>query len=224
MAVIKTRRFATENNLALGALGRGDLAKAHDVFARWARSPHVVARTLARHNLGWTMMLEGHVQEAATILEDAAEHYSKALIRIGMLPTTRIDIALCHALLGKLETAESWYAQSDAPVKAPPRPSLPGMRAIVRAVIDCRSDRAAEAAVALEHAWGEHEAMLTGETLRMMRVLRAFAAASADGPRSQGLVERVLADMRPRYAGELAFLGGTWPQMAAFLSSHRLDT
>jgi Tetratricopeptide repeat len=224
MAVIATRRFATENNLALSALGRGELAKAHEVFSRWARTPHVLARAVARHNLGWTSMLEGQLEEAVAILEDAEEHYPKALVRIGMLPTTRIDIALCHALLGKLDAAERWYEKSEAPVKAPPRPSTPGMRAIVRAVIDCRKSRAGEAAVALEQAWTEHESVLTGETLRMMRVLRAFACALADGPRSQGLVERVLADMRPRYAGELGFLGGTWPEMAAFLASHRLDT
>jgi hypothetical protein len=64
MAVIKTRRFATENNLALGALGRGDLAKAHD--APW-------------RVITWLNDDAGRSRpEAATILGVAAEHDSKA--------------------------------------------------------------------------------------------------------------------------------------------------
>src|SRR5262249_40438480 len=61
------RRFAPENNLALGALGRGELAKAHEVFVRWAPSGHPTISALARHNLGWTLMLEGRVDDAALI-------------------------------------------------------------------------------------------------------------------------------------------------------------
>lgn len=221
-ALARMRRFATENNLALGALGRGELAKAHEVFARWAPSRVVTISALARHNLGWTLMLEGRLEEATRILEDVAKYYLRALIQIAMLPTTRLDTALCHALLGKLDVAEAWFAKSEVPVKVPPRPSFPGMRALVRAAIDCRKGHVVEAMVLLEHAWTEHEATMTGETLRLMRVLRAFACAAADGPRNQGLVERVLGDMKPRYEGEFAFLGATWPEMAAFLAAHHL--
>lgn len=96
------------------------------------------------------------------------------------------------------------------------------MLAMLRAVIDCRRGRAAEATVLLEHAWTEYEATMTAETLRMMRVLRAFAHAAAEGPRNQGLVERVLGDMKPRYEREFAFLGATWPEMATFLSAQHL--
>jgi hypothetical protein len=220
--VSRMNRFSTENNLALRALGRGELATAQEVFIRWASSPVTAISALARHNLGWTLMLEGRVEEAARLLEDTAEHHRRALLRISTLPTTLLDTALCHALLGNLDLAESWYAKAEQPVKAPPRPALPGTRALVRAVIDCRKGRAAEASVSLEHAWTEHETVMTGETLRMMRVVRAFACAAADGPRNQGLVERVLGDMKPRYEHELAFLGGTWPEMAAFLAAHQL--
>jgi hypothetical protein len=137
-----------------------------------------------------------------------------------MLPTTRIDIALCYAVLGKLETAESC---SRTPLSKHRRARRAGMRAIVRAVIDCRSDRAAEAAVALEHAWGEHEAMLTGRDPSHDARASCIRGCQWRSSAQPGLVERLLADMRPRYAGELTFLGGTWPQMAAFFSSHRLD-
>jgi len=223
IGTVRMRRFAIDNNLALGALGRGQLAYARDVFARWAASGHLLIGALARHNLGWTLILEGRLDEAAKILEDAAEHHGRYLRRIAMLPTTRVDVALCHVLLGNLELAEAWCVKSAEPVKGPPSPSFPGLLALVRALIDCRSGRAAEATVALEHAWAEHEAALTGGTLRIMRVVRAFACAASEGPRSQGVVERVLGDMRPRYERELAFVGGTWPEMAAFLAAHQLD-
>jgi hypothetical protein len=216
------RRFATDNNLALGALGRGELAKAHEAFVRWALSRYTTIRAIARHNLGWTLMVEGHVSDAATILEDAATHYQPALTRQAMLPTTRLDVALCHALLGDFEKAEAWYAMAQEPVKASPNPSFGGGTALVRSVIDCRNGRASEAAVALEHAWEEHETTLIGGTLRLMRVVRAFACAAADGPRSQGIVERVLGDTKPRYEREFSFLGDTWPEMAAFLVAHGL--
>jgi hypothetical protein len=85
-----------------------------------------------------------------------------------------------------------------------------------------RKGRAAEATVSLEHAWTEHEATMTGEILRLMRVLRGFARAAAQGPRNQGVVERVLGDMKPRYEREFAFLGATWPEMAAFLAAQHL--
>lgn len=140
-----------------------------------------------------------------------------------MLPTTRADLALCYALLGKLDDAETWCAKAQEPMKGGALPTFPAMLAIVRAVIDCRRGRAAEAMASLEDTWAQHEATMTGELLRMMRVLRAFACAAADGPRNQGRVERVLGDMKPRYERELAFLGGAWPEMAAFLSAHDLD-
>jgi hypothetical protein len=222
LSLARFRRFATENNLALGALGRGELAKAHGVFVRWAPNGHAGISALARHNFGWTLILEARLRDAMTILEDAAKHYERPLSRIGMLPTTRVDTALCHALLGELELAQTWCAKSEEPVKGPPRPSYPGILAFTRAVIDCRRGRAAEAMVSLEHAWTEHEATMTGETLRMMRVVRAFACAAADGPRNQGLVERVLSDMKPRYQREFAFLGDSWPEMATFLAAHQL--
>lgn len=223
IGLAKMRRYATENNLALGALGRGELAKAHDVFTRWAPNTYDTIGATARHNLGWTLMLEGRVEEAVTIFEDAAEHHQRALSRLGLLPTTRVDAALCHALLGKLDLADRWCAKAEEPVKGPPRPMFPGMLALVRAVIDCRRGRATEAMVSLEHAWTEHEATMSGDTLRMMRVVRAFACAAVDGPRNQGLVERVLGDTKPRYEREFAFLGDSWPEMAAFLAAHRLE-
>jgi hypothetical protein len=108
-------------------------------------------------------------------------------------------------------------------VKCVPGPSFHGMLALTRSIIECRRGNAEAARVTIEQAWTEQEANMTGASLRLMRVMRAFACAAVEAPRNQGLVERLLVDLRPRYPGELAFLGGRWPEMAAFLAAHELD-
>ena len=222
LAIVDFQRCGIEFHAALGAVGRGELAKARDVFTRWAPNRFGWISASARHNLGATLLLEGRLEEAVQILEDAAATYKLSLTHVGLLPTTRLDVALCHALLGNLDLAEAWATRAAEPVTSTPRTSFPGAMALVRGIVACRRGHPGEAMVALEHAWAEHETMLTGETLRMIRVVRAHACAASDGPRNQGLVERVLGDVRPRYAHEFAFLGGAWPDMAAFLETHRL--
>lgn len=220
----RARRFNNEANAALAALGRGELAKARDTFVRWSKSRNPVLSGMARHNLSWTLMLEGRLEEALTLIEDTATYYARGLASHGMLSTTRVDAGLYNALLGKLDAAASWLEKAREPLAASPRPTFPGMLAILEAVIACRTDRADEAVVVLERALAEHEAAMTGELLRLIRVTRAFALAASGSPRSQGMVEQVLGDMRPRYAGELTYLGTAWPEMAMFLAAHRLDT
>jgi hypothetical protein len=222
VARVRVRRFVGETTLALEAMRRGELAKANDMFARWTTSTLPWVAALARHNLGWILILQGRLEEAATLLEDTAEHHQRGLTRLSLLPTTRLDTGLCHALLGHIELGETWHERATEPVKAPTYSTFPGMLALLRAVIDCRRGRAAEAAVTLENAWTENEAAMTGDTLRIIRVVRAFACAGVDAPRNQGLVERVLGDTKPRYLGEFDFLGTAWPEMTAFLAAHHL--
>ena len=57
-----------------------------------------------------------------------------------------------------------------------------------------------------------------GETLRPLRVIRAFAIAST-GPRNAGMADASLALSRPAYPGEYDFLGKAWPEMQTFLAS-----
>jgi len=60
---------------------------------------------------------------------------------------------------------------------------------------------------------------MTGEALRPLRIVRAFAIAAA-GPRDHGRADAVLAAARPAYPGEYEFVGKVWPEMASFLASH----
>jgi hypothetical protein len=221
--MVTWRRFAAANTVAIGALGRGDHATARAAFTRWASSRNLVIRGVARHNLGWTLILEGRLEEAARLLEDTAEHLTRALVRAELLPTTRVDAALCHALLGDLDRAEVWCAAAQQPVKCAPGLSFHGMLALTRSILECRRGNAEVARVTIEHAWTEQEANMSGASLRLLRVMRAFACAAVEAPRNQGIVERLLVDLKPRYPGELAFLGNRWPEMATFLAAHELD-
>ncbi|MBP6837734.1 MAG: tetratricopeptide repeat protein [Kofleriaceae bacterium] len=221
LVLARSRRFGADNSAAISALGQGRYDEARTVFTRWAgRGPGTVAAN-ARHNLGWTLLLEGRVGDAVTVLEDAARHHQHALRALSLLPTTRIDAALCHALLGQLEPAEAWIAMARDPAAGIRVASFAGMMALTQAVLTCRRGHAAQAAAGLAQARAEHEPTMTGDTLRMMRVVHAFCAG-ADSPREQGVVEQILGDLRPRHPREFAFLGGAWPDMHAFLAAHGL--
>jgi hypothetical protein len=216
------RRFVADNSEGIAALARGDLKAARDIFWRWAEGTKLPrASALARHNLGWTLMRQGELQHAIDVLIDNEQRNSGALRAIGMSPTSAVDLALDHALLGDLPAAEKWLAEAAQRSQQLKPPSFAAMQAFTRAVIDCRAERCAEAARMLDERWPEYEAALTGETLRPLRIVRAFAISAA-GPRNAGVAETVIAAARPAYPTEYDFLGKAWPEMASFLASHDL--
>jgi tetratricopeptide (TPR) repeat protein len=216
----QARRFVDENAQGIAALARGELKIARDIFWRWAEVTKLSqVSALARHNLGWTLMRQGELQQAIDVLTDNDDRNQAALKAVGMYATSAVDLALDYGLLGDLDAAEKWMAEVER--RDLSRPQLPAMKAFTRAVLDCRTGRCSDAARMLEERWPEYEATLTGETLRPMRVVRAFAIAG-QGPRSAGLAETAIATARPAYPGEYAFLGVAWPEMERFLASHRL--
>lgn len=218
------RRSQAEINEALARLARGELAYARDVFSGIAeRTSLPIVSAVARHNLAWTLMRQGELQRAIDVLAGNEEHHGKELTRIAMHPTSAVDLALDHALVGHLDEAEAWMAKATQREAAGTIPSYRAMKAFSQAVIDCRQGRAAEAARQLDDKWSEYEATATGSEMRPLRVVRAFAHAAA-GPRNAGVVETMLAGIRPAFTGELDFLGVAWPEMAAFLASHQLTT
>jgi hypothetical protein len=219
----RQRRFVVDIDRGITALVRGDLNEAHDVFQDWAEQATLAPMAaLARHNLAWTVMRQGDIQHSANLSTHNRAHHKAALRRIGMLAICNVDIALCEALLGRLDTAETELADVDNHEAIRTPGTLPAMKAMVRAVIDCRSGRGEDAARVLQEHWSEYEGALTGETLRPIRIVRAFAIA-ASGPRNAGQAETLLSSARPAYPGEYAFLGVAWPEMASFLAAHQLD-
>jgi hypothetical protein len=220
--VRQIRRFTRDNNEAVAMLARGELQRAYDVFWRWAERARVpYASALARHNVACTLVRQGKLQHAIDVYTHNEQLFGRALISAALHPTSAADLALAHALAGNVAEAETWLARADERAEQPRQPAFPIIRVYARAVIDCRSGRAADAARELDNRWGELEVVLTGSNVRPIRVVRAFAHA-AIGPRNAGVVEQVLTGMRPAYAGEFRYLGVAWPEMHQFLEAHGL--
>lgn len=217
------RKFIEDNNEAIAALTRGDLKAADEIYWYWAENSKLPAMTaLASHNLAWTLMRECELKQAIEIAADNDKNHRSALRAVGLFPTSAVDLALYHGLLGDLDGADKWFAEAEARAKELTTPTLPAMLGFARAVVDCRSGRADEAARMLEESWSEYEGVLMGETMRPLRVVRAFAIAATD-PRNAGVAASLLDTARAAYPGEYAFLGARWPEMAAFLAAHQLD-
>lgn len=221
--VREMRRFRVENNAAAVMLAKGELERARGVFQTWVdRGMGPVPASVARRNLGWTLMRMGKLRDALGVLEDSEAQQGQGIRSVDMYATTALDLTLLHALLGDVSAAESWMAKVAGREPAGPQPWYLGVKAFARAVLDCRAGRTEEAARVLDDRWAELEAVLTGEILRPLRVVRAFAHAGA-GPRGAGIPEMQLANTRPAYPGEYDFLGVDWPEMATFLAAQRLS-
>ncbi len=217
------RRFAAENNAAIAMLVRGEHQRAHAVFWAWAertRMPYVNA--VARYNVATVLVHRGELEHAIETYIDSEVHFEKALKRAALYRTSAVEIAYAYALLGNTDKATEWLKHADDRKNAhPTMPSFVAQNVSARALLECRSGRPAEAARLLDDSWNECEALLAGASLRSLRVIRAFAQATAD-VRNAGVAERTLSDMRPAYDGEFDFLGVAWPEMAAFLAAHQL--
>lgn len=216
------RRQHAAHDKGIEALARGELEIARQTFwqcAETTRSPMLAA--LASHNLAWVLMRQGAIRQAVEVLENNLRLFSTQLHAVRMHAMSEVDLALDQALLGELDAAEQSFVRADASAAKGRVPPFSAMRALTRAVIDCRAGRQEAAAKALADGWAELEVASPGEVMRLLRVVRAFARTAA-GPREAGAAAAHLDGMRPAYHGEFDFLGSAWPEMEQFLVSHQL--
>lgn len=222
IATFHVKRFNAESVAVMGMLGRGEHDKAAAIWGGWARGltvPGVIAAA-ARHNVAWTTLRRGQLREALELFVANELRDARSLKANQMYSVSALDRALCSALLGELDPAR--HALAEAEMRSlHAHPSYDAMKAFVEAVIACRDGRAADAARKLAEHWAEYESMTTGDVVRPLRVVRAFAMA-AEGPRNAGQVEAQVAMVRPSYPAEYDFLAVGWPEMAAFLATHEL--
>jgi hypothetical protein len=178
-------------------------------------------RAVAEYNLGIALLRRGELDRA--LAQFTSVDQRSRLATIGLRPGIAAQLAFAHALRGDLETSERWLADYEVRKKgAADTRALDGLVVLVRSVAGIRRGRYDEVVRDLEARWRELENVLTGELLRPLRVLRAFALAQADGPRGAGAAETVLAGVRPSRRGEFAALGAAWPEMSAFLETNGL--
>lgn len=221
-ATRQARRFVAENTEGIAMLARGEHQRAHDLFWRWSEdATSALVSAYARHNLGWTLIRQGKHAHATEVLADNDTRFARVLKASAMYKMSAVDLAIAHVLAGNLEGAERSMSNADARDGERHMPDYPAVKAFARALLECRAGRPDGAARVLDEHWTEFEATSPGATLRAMRVVRAFAHAAA-GPRNAGVVEQLVADMRPAYPDEFTFLGAAWPEMEQFLAAHGL--
>jgi hypothetical protein len=215
-------RFLVAHAAALGQIQRGELETARNAMWAWSeRARHARIGAVARHTLGWTLMRQNELDDAAAVLDDNEANLLVPMIALGLAATSAADLALVHALRGELDKAEAWLARAEERREKSRSPSIGAMLAFSRAVWLCRKGERDGAAKLHDEGWAGYEASFTGDVLRPLRVVRAFAQAT--GPRSGGVAEAALPTLRPAYPGEYTFLGTKWPEMAAFLACHELS-
>jgi tetratricopeptide (TPR) repeat protein len=205
----ESRQFVDANREATEASARGDLTRAVDLYRSWCSAKAPDVQTAAQHGVASALTRQGEHKQAVDFLE-------QQLARDKYLPASPLmasDLALAHALLGELDKAKTWLDKADTT----------GTSALARAVVECRTDKAADAARSLDDNWADYESVLTGSALRPLRVVRAFAQAQTD-VRNAGMASAPLATIRPSYPGEYDFLGVAWPEMATFLAAHELTS
>ncbi len=219
----KTREFNVENEEALRALGRGERERAvklFDALATRYRRPRSV-QLVARYNLAWGLLQRGELARAAEVF--ASVDKARSLVFVSNVHyVSPLHLATAYALMGQLDAAARWIAEGEKRVQGVSggRRAIAGPLELARAIVACRRGAPADAARALETIWRELESGLTGELLRPLRLVRAFAVAQAEGVRGAGAADPLLATLRGALPGELDWLAGEWPELRAFLAAH----
>ncbi len=125
-------------------------------------------------------------------------------------------IALCNALAGNLDAAEWWVEEARRRSASPTCATRVHLAA--EAILRCRRGDPAGASRLLDQTWGEIERSTGADLVRGFRIVPAFAAESAGGPSATSAGD-LIAGARPFRAGEYAWLGAGWPEMARYLEA-----
>jgi len=223
-AVRASRRATAMNGEGLQLMARGDLEQAAALFERLAKKYRLlpVLRVAAQHNQAAVMLRRGELQRAIDMLaaiEQSGDLQGAPTVR----PLAAANMATGYALVGDTEAAEQWVAEAEKRNQRQPDPrTVGGAVALARAIVQCRQGQFTEVVRRLESEWGQLKEGLTGETLRPLRLVRAFALSQAGGPREAGAVENVLIPLRGGRPGTLNYLASQWPELQEFLCGHNL--
>jgi hypothetical protein len=204
-------RFSRSNRVLLDTMHTNpeqaarELAVLADEFW-WPR----YLRRLAGYNRGLALLRSGRLDDATATLAEVDRSGGV----VGLDAAIAGTLAYVHALRGEVELASNWLGEAKRR-HSPATARFPHVLAQI--TIDLRAGKAREVATWLEDQWPQLEHAMTGERLRPLRALRAFAVAQAGGAREGGTAELVLAALRPARYQELAYLGTAWPELDQFL-------
>lgn len=223
--VWRAKRFNAENAAALATLREGAFDAARERFEalakRWTRPRSL--NHVALFNLAWTELLAGEFALARQhMAQIEAERDPKA--RGGFVTLLPSRLAYVHALLGELDDARAWLAASRerGVEETTNRAVIEAWEAASEAIVACRAGEPARARELLATRWLALENSVTGELLRPLRVVRAFALDAASKGTDTAAVEALLQPVREHPRAELRHLGAEWPAMRAFLAERGL--
>jgi hypothetical protein len=213
-------RVAQPGHLALTA---GDAATAQREFAearakvRWPGS----LRRLGDYNRAFALIREGKLALAIELLSET-DRRGGVLNLDGAIAGA---LALAYALAGDVALATDWLAETRRRYSSY---TAAGIRVpafaytLSEAAVELRAGEAEAMRRRLENHWTQLENSVTGNILRPMRVLRAFALAQTGGPREAALVDSMLAALRGSSTYDIQYLGAAWPEMKMFIAAHGL--
>jgi tetratricopeptide (TPR) repeat protein len=206
-------RFNLESAEGIALLEKGAAAQAAALFEGLiARHPH--NGDAARFNAGTARLRAGQLDRAIELLTLVADEKKKAS---NAQTQAWAELAAAYALAGKPDEATAWLAKVEA------RPNVNTFALVwPRALVAARRGELVELARTLETRWRQLENTLTGNVLRRLLLLRAFAVATSEGPRGTATAEPLLARLRPTTPDEFAWLTGSWPELAAFVAANNL--
>lgn len=192
-----------------------------------ARSRAEVLRTVVRGaQQSETLVLQ---LQAAAMLRDGDARGAYDLVRallvngeydVPPLPVHRASarslVAFSAALLGELDAADEWLARAERDSSD----TVPALTIAPRMVLALRRGEHEQAIANFDRDWRLADAVLAAPDRHMLTLLHAFAHSHAPGPHYR---------QRPALSGEgsldyqgLAYLGQSWPEIAAFLDGHCL--
>jgi tetratricopeptide (TPR) repeat protein len=211
----QTVRFNRENAEGIALLHKGVPEKAAEIFERLIRR-HRHMRNLsavAQYNAGVARLREGKPERAIEFLMLVANDK-----RVGQtMASASAELTSAYAIAGRLDEA------SESLAKAEQRGNVNAFTlAWPRTLLAARRGEHAELARGLEQRWRELESVLSGDVMRRLLLIRAFAVASVDGPRSAGAAQPLVDRLRPSVPGEYDWLSARWPELGAFLEAHQL--
>jgi hypothetical protein len=216
----RVRRFNQDNAVGLQLLHKGELDEARKWFGAQLRNhprPKGLVK-VTRYNLALAEYRSGNLTVAATQLEQL--HHDKP--PPGLRRAIPGTVALVQALLGDLPAAKRWASIASVQPVSPA--ALPKDNILLETVMELRDGgRAAVILGRLEGLWRELESSMKGETLRPLRLFRAFATWLSLDARSAAMVDPLLVVLRPVVPGEFDYLAAAWPELAAFLREHGLQ-
>jgi hypothetical protein len=213
-------RVAQPGHLALTA---GDASTAQREFSeararvRWPG----FLRRLGDYNRAFALIRQGELDTAIELLSEL-DRRGGVLNLDGAIAGA---LALAHALAGNAELATDWLAETR---RRYGQYKAAGIRvpafayALSEAAVQLRAGETEVMRRRVDNEWTQLENSVTGNILRPMRVLRAFAHAQSTGPREAGSIDSQIAALRGTSTRDIEYLGAAWPEMHAFMSAHGL--